>query len=533
MRGEVRGMKVLSLRPYLNTLSPEAEMRVTRSLDRTSRGFDRDLVTPLIPDRSDPMTGRIARIDEVASFLYPTGYSWLDEIELERQEKIGPYSIMLPYFERRSQVYSYFEHPDIRIDRAALDYASEKVARLIPRQLRATSVENAFAEMPRGTNLGAPVFSADLKEYGAVVLELAREAIRSDFNLEVPPCILYWRGQPKGLTETPKQRTVWGFSHWVTILELMLQTPMLHALRRDMSFCAWVSQPKVNEAVTVVLDEAENDVLSVDFSGFDASVHQILIHRVFDIIRVWFSTREESLINFVEKSFLSTGLITPEGILTDRAGGVPSGSGVTNLVDSLVQLLAFHYFAYITHNAIDMGLVQGDDGVFSFRRPWRLENVHEVLESIGLNVSSDKGGVSRDMVLFLQNVHHKGYRQDGYAVGIRPVMKVLNGMLSYERFHKRWNSYDDSIRWRQQLSSASYHPAFPKFVRWLFDNDRYSCLSLSRLVKEAGGKEMVESALEMKAFPYGKPSLAELKTGPVEALLHQFCNGDKHLTARG
>lgn len=524
-------MRTLSSMPYLKSLSLDAEMRVTRSLERTRLGFSKDLVTPLVPDRNNPTSGRKLRIAEFAEFLYPTGYSWLDELELDRQEKIGPYSIMLPYSMRVEQVGSYFQQKDIIVDVEAFDYASDQVSRLVPQTLHAVSAEAAFRDMPRGTNLGFPFFSSDYSEYGQATLELAREALRG-FRLEIPPCLLYWRGQPRGLEEIPKQRTVWGYPHWITILELMLQIPMLHALRRRIEFAAWVGARAVDEGVTTLLDTSGYDVLSIDFSGFDASVSRVLIERVFDIIRGWFSSREVYLINFVEKAFLEIGLWTPNGVQVDRNGGVPSGSGLTNLIDSLVQLLAINYFAYLTRNRVEIALVQGDDGVYSFEEQWSLDQTHEILNSLGLNASSDKGGVSTNTVYYLQNVHSKEFRKDGVCVGIRPLMKVLNGMLSYERFHTKWDSADDTIRWRQQLQAASRHPSFTKAVRWLYDNDRLSIFTLKELVRKAGGKGKVESALEMQGFPFGKPSLAEMQVGPVERELNSIREEQRNPTAR-
>lgn len=530
----IGNMRTLSSIRYLDSLSQDAEMRVRKSLDRTSVGFDKDLVTPL-GDRADPRAGRIQRIHEISELVFPTGYEWLDDVERDRMEGIGPYSIMLPYNDRKPQVYQYFEQKtSIHYSPEALDIATEYVSSLIRSQLHSVSPDVAFADMPRGTNLGHPFYSSDFSEYGMATLEMARALIRGGFNDPViPPCLLYWRGQPRGLDEITKQRTVWGFSHIVTILELMLQIPMLHALRKRHEFAAWVSTAAVDEVATNILDTAENDILSVDFSGFDASVNEILIHRVFDIIRNWFSTREIRLIDYVENVFLTTGLLTPEGILVDRHGGVPSGSGLTNLIDSLVQLLAFHYFASLRRNEVMISTVQGDDGVYSFTRRWELEDVQYVLGNLGLKVSSDKGGVSRDRVYYLQNVHSKDYRIDGVSVGVRPAFKVLNGMLSYERFHKHWEAADDTLRWRQQLFAAFRHPAFVKLVGWLYDNDRLSNLTIKQLVKLGGGRERVESALELKAFPYGKPTLSDMASSPVEIELQHLRDRSRAPAGRG
>jgi hypothetical protein len=503
-------MRALSIHPYLQTLAPDAQVRVTRSLERTSNGFDQDLVTPLVPDRDHPDEGRQLRVSEVASWLFPTRYDWLDELETAQMAKIGPYSIMLPYEERKPQIYSYFAQRQVSIDSAAFEYASVQLSNLVRSTLHSSSIERAFDDMPRGTNLGLPFATAD-REYAKAVLELARHISRNGFQAEPDPCILYWRGQPRGLGLAPKQRTIWGYPHYLTIFELMLQIPMLNYLRKEIAFCAWVDQATTNAAVTEILQHSRHNILSVDFSGFDASIPGVVLRRVFEVLRGWFSTREKLLIDYVEDVFMGIGLLTPEGILIGRDGGVPSGSGITNLVDSLVQLFAFHYIAYRIHNRIELHLVQGDDGVVMWQYPWVLDDVVNAAAELGLSVSSDKGGVSRDRVYYLQNVHSRDYLIDGSAVGIRPIMKVLNGMLSYERFHKRWNSYDDSLRWIQQCENAKFHPEFRELCSFLFEHDRYvQNMDINQIIKKSGGVERAESALDQRSFPFGKVPVIEL-----------------------
>ncbi len=519
-------MEISSLQPMLQGLAPDAEQRVTRSLERAQLGFAKDLVTPLVADRDYPVRGRLHVIQEWEEFVY-TKYDWLNDLEDDRKESIGPYSIMLPYEKRKDEVLKYFTQADIRIGTDEYRYAMEEVGKLVPRLLNAVNLETAFWDMPRGTNLGYPFFSSDFLEYGKTSLELARDWEREGFKVKTPPCSLYWRGQPRGLEEDPKQRTVWGYSHSVIAHELRLQIPMLHALRRRLEFSAWVGTDAVDNAASIIIDEADGDILSSDIHAFDASAAGDLVRMAFNVIRSWFSNSYSDLIDFVERVFLETELITPDGLLGGRQGGVPSGSGLTNLIDSLIQLLVYHICAYRMGNALAFTLVQGDDGVFTFSKPWVLSDVREIMQSLGFEMSSDKGGVSRDRLFFLQNVHSRDYRQEGLTVGVRPLMKVLNGALSYERFREEWVNYDDTFRWRQQFTAALRHPAFFNAVSWLKDNDTFGCLPLKQVIKLAGGRKQVESALDMKAFPFGKPTIEEMSSGPVERTLDILCGRSK------
>jgi len=323
--------------------------------------------------------------------------------------------------------------------------------------------------------------------------------------------MLYWRGQPKGIGKDPKQRTVWGYSHVMTVLELMIQMALLDALKGRPEFCAWVNADRVADVLTALLHNANQEVLSVDFSGFDASVPSEFIHAAFDLIRLSFQPSAGKLIDLIEDCFLHCKLITPEGILTGRDGAVPSGSGLTNLVDSLVQMLIAHYVAWLTRNEIS-AITQGDDGIWNFRRPWDLDEVAAIVDEIGMTISSDKGGVSKEVLYFLQNVHSADYTVNGIVVGVRPIMRVLNGMMSYERLTKAWTSYDDTVRWWQQAESAKYHPKFLELAKFLYDHDLYSrTLSATQVVHRGGGIAKIARDLKQDSFPYGKAPLNGLR----------------------
>lgn len=515
-------MRRISAEHIFENLSAEAQRSVSSSLRRAERGFDRDLVSPLC-DKDDPTNSRIRRIEEIRSWLLPTGYDWLDEVEEDRLEHIGPYSIMLPYDQRKEGVYKYFKQDKPEVSKDELAYAINSVAALLGKKLVPVSVETAFGKLPRRTNQGYPFFQKGrAQEIGS--LTLAREILIARKLNFVPPALLYWRGQPRGPKEVSKQRTVWGYAHNIVILEEMLQLALLSALRNLPEFAAWNHPSRINQIITSIFDTAEQPILSVDFSGYDASLPRVLIEAAFEVVRLWFDKAWWWLIDILEQVFLTCGLWTPEGILVERDGGVASGSGLTNFIDSVCQLLGLKICEHRLRNPVIIATVQGDDGVYSFKRPWSLSEVQEIFASLGLKLSSDKGGVSNDVIYYLQNVYHTTWRFDGVVEGFRPLARAYNGMLSYERLHNPWTPSDDSIRWRQQLHPTYRHPLFRKGVEYLKENDKLSCIPLKQLVGMAGGVEQATSVRVLKGFPFGKPTLAELQEGPVEAELMSLCS---------
>jgi hypothetical protein len=447
--------------------------------------------------------------------IRPQTPDWLYQAELEQAEKIGPYSIMLPYSERKESVLKYFGPKDFTPEIVYLEQAFRQMAKLVrPNSLQLLDVDSAYNHMPKGTNLGLPYLSSRSVPDRKQVLAKARYWIEREYNdiqLGVYPAVLFWRGQPRGLTEVPKQRVVWGFPHDITILESRIQVPVLDALTQNPAFAAWVGQTAVDEEVTNILGTNKFPILSVDFSGFDASVPAKLIHLAFDLLRLWFNETAARDIDFIEQVFLNIPLITPEGVLYRVDGSVPSGSGVTNLIDSLVQGLAGWYAAYSNGITIDRMLVQGDDGVYSFNGSWEPEKIFKAFKDLGLQAGSDKGGISMDDVRFLQNLHHRNYRVNGLNVGVRPLLRILNGMMSYERMTPGWNQFLDSIRWYQQLESGKFHPGFSKAVELLYKHDKVSRrYGVREIIARSGGMDQAKSILREQSFPFGKYGLSGL-----------------------
>jgi hypothetical protein len=165
---------------------------------------------------------------------------------------------------------------------------------------------------------------------------------------------------------------------------------------------------------------------------------------------------------------------------------VPSGCVPTNLIDTMVNFLAITYAAMEQGGRIVDFEINGDDGVYLFEGVSSLPRLSSVLSGhLGLSMSPSKCVWSDSMVSYLQNVHHRDNvelcedTQEHLHVGIRPIMRVLNGMMSYEKARRTdgsWAPIMDSLRWMQQLDNASAHPSFPLACGWLLRHDEEGML---------------------------------------------------------
>jgi len=330
-------MKVSRLDSYLSTLSDEAEARVWSSLKRTLTGNDlEDYVTPLVPD-GDADYWRQNLSEGLFSELSIRAYPWLMAAEANQKEKIGSYSQMLPYSDRQADVHSYFDRKSSTPDVDLLRTAIQMVIGIMPSGLDPVSLSESVRKMPRGTNLGAPYFSSDEKWIPGVYA--LAEAVEHDgyaLAAEKLPALMFWRGQPRGLGQVSKNRTVWGVSHVTIAHGLRVQIPLLYHLRQRVEFAAWNASDVIDRAVTHAFDVSKRQIISVDFSKYDASLHPILMEGAWMIIRRCFTDRHVGLINWLQDQMFNVPLLTPEGILSGEHA-MPSGDANTNLVDGLCQ----------------------------------------------------------------------------------------------------------------------------------------------------------------------------------------------------
>jgi hypothetical protein len=483
------------------SLDRTAVASLERNLKRSEVGSRSDLRTPFF--KGEERESIIERCKERVGF---TDFAELTAIDEKEISKIGPYSIMLPWSERRDSV-TEFEHQDFRGDETILDRIVGNVSKLFPPSaFRPMDLSTAFEAMPHGTMLGLPTMSSD-ESRGVEYLQRALTLVSAN---EIYPCVAGWRGQPKGLHEVPKQRLVWMFDHTETILGLSILYPVLNRLRVLPGFSAWSDDLSVDEEVTKLLVDAKRSgltIISADYSNFDASVPYILIDCVFDLLRYWFADGAKSRLDILEECFSTVPLITPDGIFKNRKGGVPSGSALTNLVDTLVNLIGGYYVAAVLGIRLQKFEVLGDDSIFVFNPTPDVKELSEAFKQLGLDSNPEKQFISNQSCHFLQRWHSLEYQLNGISRGVRSPYRALNGMMSLERGIKSKEiRYLISSRLIMQAENTRWDPRFKDFVKLMKEGDMImrSGTDPVEIFRRAGGSEVIRSALSIASYPFNQ-----------------------------
>jgi len=463
--------------------------------------------------------------------------AWLRDLESQQRSKHGSYSRRVEYQNSALQraVVAYFVGHKAPVDSMIMSKAISKVVSRLSRDGMARSaywsLEQAVESFTGRASYGFPFFSSS---YSVCHDEAARSSFRvlnGEEDVMRYPFTLGFRGQPVGTGQPAKCRPIFQGSRVVANLEKMIQGPLLDYLTPVPCFAAWRGQAEVDRAITDILDDEDRNgcLLSIDYSAFDSSVPGVLIDAAFAVLRELVDDHSQPfLLERLKVHFKCGGLIAPDGYYYNRRDGVPSGSVFTNLLGSIINLLVMEAAAVALHFRVLGCQVQGDDGVFKLSKgrefPHVVEIAEWVQENLGMTLHPGKQFVGYKEVHFLQNVHRSSFRTRGLCVGVRPLMRVLNGMMSYERFRPDWTGEMDTIRWVQQLEAAKHHPMFEIAVRWLADKDIHALTPFGDLVTAAGGHDMVIGLLA-SGFQGGKTPLEGLYQSETVRILNGIRSG--------
>jgi hypothetical protein len=440
---------------FNRTLSQEAENKLSRFMDLIQSGDDNVLTSPLFDSNPNILQEWTEIFDELNA-ENPLIADLYDS-EMSNKSKFGPRSLAKPWDERKESLIEYFENEKQRNN--IQEISPSQVGRLRP-----LNYERVKDFIKRNTNSGLPY----LKKKGLIL----DEAIRDVQSLlgERYPAVLFTRTQ-----EGNKTRNVWGYPIGDTLLEMRYYRPLLDFQRKQDWRSAIVSPEAVDVGVTACMNHANQEglnLLSIDFSAYDASLKPYLIKEGFNYIKKLYQASTHPDLDYICERFTSIGILTPDGEFTGDHG-VPSGSTFTNEIDSICQFLIAKSYP---HESLDKFQIQGDDGLYACKDPSKLM---EWFESYGLNVNEDKSLVRTDTAQYLQLVYNDKYSRDGINVGVYPTYRALLRLCYLESFtdFSRDNIEGKdyfAIRALSILENCKYHPYFERLVKFVIDRDKYS-----------------------------------------------------------
>nr|APG78275.1 RdRp [Hubei partiti-like virus 13] len=258
--------------------------------------------------------------------------------------------------------------------------------------------------------------------------------IGKGYRVVLPDCLVYARAQICS-KDTNKVRATWGYPTGVFIEEARYVYPYLDFLknRRDDYPLAYGIEMGnggmgyIDDMFTRCGNGAR--AVMMDWSKFDKMVPAWLIRDAFLILKecfnmsyvrdsegkIWPVNPEISAKRWAKcvSYFINTPFRLPDGSRFKKRSGVPSGSGFTNIIDSIINAIVTRYCMYNTTGELPRyDMFMGDDSVVMTTRKVNLEAIAKLaLRKFGfiLNINKSFVTTNRCNIQFLGYFNNFGY----------------------------------------------------------------------------------------------------------------------------
>lgn len=334
-------------------------------------------------------------------------------------------------------------------------------------------------------------------------------------KVRAPPCMI---GLRPGLTEYEvldekvKARGVWAYPAEVKVLEMRYTKPIMDRIKQLFGDIPYTTGVNMTKCLPMVIDHLlvpGKKGAVFDVSHLDDSVGPEYIDWAFEVIGSWFDfgitpssiTRDKNVFEFLKYYFKNTLILLPSGQLVRKAGGVPSGSGFTQLVDTLVSILITVYSllkqGLTEEEIIGQLFAVGDDVAVTVPTTFDLQSFSKSFKSLGFELNVDKIMFTDDSskLIFL------GYSKQGGHVR-RELIELLKQALFPERFvGSEGRSYSRLIG--QFIACGMCDSGFSRLLDRAFEKRLYAPLSIDEdyLSQSRWVKRFMNETEELPNFP--------------------------------
>jgi len=405
-----------------------------------------------------------------------SGYpAWLADHDLEEWKKGGPTSIRKREF-WWGELYNFYLPRDSRWTprmQVALEKAREHLWRQVPPR---GDLGWVFEPGPNGTNVG--LMEGHLMQNNAagalndVIKKITMDHHGTDYNFR--PAVTGARIQPKDWSIAEKNRLVWMVARAPDNADMLGYVYPWNVYVQsqgdsNFTFCHLVDMPRVEMNMTrFTLDRT----ISVDFSQYDSHfVWRYAAEVVKQMALPYFKKSEhDHIMRLVYHGLRVPLMVGKDVVAKNRTGGMPSGLGFTNWVDSLYNLWAQFFIAETIHKSVEKILVNGDDGLVEYDTPVTRRDV-DAYSSAAMEINlvmHPKKCVWGDRMEYLRLQAGPGVNRAVYPLG-----RALHKLMFRERKTEDFTARDMSLRNCEILENLVNHPHREAARQFVVRNDKY------------------------------------------------------------
>jgi hypothetical protein len=404
----------------------------------------------------------------------------LIDYDQSKMKKVGPQGGLRPFKEREGDFQAYYTTP-IEMDESTINSEAINEAKIIafggntnkrPRSYEKVLNQDRY-DNKLVTNSGCTEFSK--RNDPNVISEALHYAVSGKW--ESLPMILFSRSQRQS------ERFVFGAPFSLNLVEKSFIYPMMDTIRSISHpfFSAWegFSQVEIGLRDSNFFSEGHT-YIQQDFVKMDKHVNTLQM-RIVELITLdfWQPLFQSGYSNVLSHVLLIEVLVNLDTLYTGTHG-MPSGSGLTNFAESLINLYIMLSYSYY---GIEVVAIQGlgDDGILAIKRNGKtndeiLDVMQKVSASVGQVINPEKQGISEHTTVYLQRFFDDRLpRVDGKVLGMYPSILSLNTAMNPERYHdaSKWSKEMEILRWIMILENSKNLPYFENLIQFFIKGDKY------------------------------------------------------------
>lgn len=431
--------------------------------------------------------------------------------DLKQEEKFGQQGKVPPIGEAM-KVQSFQEQYDITNVEVSGKRSLAEVLNVRPRSLRYRSFDAVIDDMRKrgtlNTNAGWPLYTRRRK----VIEESIRQA--QDGSAWTFPALILFR-QYNG-----KLRVVWMYPMAMNLLEYQGTQPLQSLIEKSTSYVMpWRGFEHVKARFTELWAKHPY-AFGGDTTAMDAHMQRPQNEAVAAAISELFKDPQLAMRSLRHVNEIDI-VVGENAIIRNQQHGIASGSGWTQLSETIFQILKFDQWIEREHLdlSIDDGMGIGDDYVWFFDSPPDAEKIVDFWAEDGLPGKPEKQSNEESSCTFLQRLFIKNYwsREDGKILGgVYPTIRALNSLLWPEKFHdsRLWDSDMFCVRCYTILENTVDHPLFEDFVKFVVKGQK----DLLPFAKQSARYQ--NSALERsRLIPQLSPTYNQEKRGDRKSVV--------------
>jgi len=265
--------------------------------------------------------------------------------------------------------------------------------------------------------------------------------------VRAPPCMIGLRPgliKIEELDSKIKARGVWAYPAEVKVIEMRYVIPLMERFSTMFGKIPYPVGRNMTKALPFIIDHLLHDGkhgFVTDVSKLDTCIGPDYIDWAFSLIRSFYDmgitqssdTRNHNVLSFLHFYFKRTPILLPSGQFVKKIGGVPSGSGFTQIVDTLVTLLITVYsmlrLGYDCEDIKGKLFAVGDDMATSVPSDFPVEEFCYITGQLGFEINLKKVMFSNKGI----ELKFLGYSKLGGSI-YRPIEELLQTALFPEKY---------------------------------------------------------------------------------------------------